>query len=247
MNALKTYHLVEAEPHPLVAQALNAELFERCRIERPVPVHFLPMPRWGGSCPEMEDTREGELRVADHLLDERKDPAGMQDRLVHVYLHELSHRLTPGHWHNPAFLSVNLLLFIRGGNDRFDRPLLWGIDLYDIQDWEDVEHSSIGEALNWAYKQADELAPSELSAEACAAEIMRRFDDWKAWKAKTPEREAEALAKADAARQKTAATIHGLQTQIERLRQARWEWLVGGIAAGMLIFLVFLILAKGAL
>lgn len=56
---VKTYQLVESEPHPLVAQALNADLWERCRIENPVPVHFVPLPRWGGTCLDIEDTREG--------------------------------------------------------------------------------------------------------------------------------------------------------------------------------------------
>lgn len=246
MSALKTYQLVEAdEPHPLVAQALNAELFERCRIERPVPVHFLPMPRWGGQCPAMEDTRDGELHMADHLLDERIDPASMRDRLVRVYLHELAHRLTPGHWHDPAFVAVNALLFLRAGEDRYERPLLCWLDLYDLQDWNEVEHCSIGEALNWALDQAHEIAPTEQSAEACAATIMQRFAAWKEWKAGTEQRVAEAAAKADAARQKTAATIRGHQESVERLKQARWEWLAGGLIAGMLLSLVFFVLVKG--
>lgn len=247
MDALKTYHLVEVEPHPLVAEAINAELFQRCRIERPVPVHFLPMPRWGGMCAAIEDTREGEVELADHLLDERKDTTRMRDRLAHVYLHELAHRLTPGHWHDPAFVAVNALLLIRAGEDRHGRPRLWTVNLYDMQDFTEVEHCTRGEALDWALAQAEELAESEQSAENSASEIMRRFEAWKSWKAGTAQREAEAEAQAEAFRQKNVAVIRSLKAEAERLKQARWEWLVGGIAAGMLIFLVFLILAKGAL
>lgn len=242
MTQLRTFHLVEAdEPHPLVAKALNVELFKRCGIERPVPVHFLPMPRWGGACPDIEDTREGELCMADHLLEERKDPADMQDCLVRVYLHELSHRLTPGHCHDPAYLAVNLLLAIRAGNNRFDRPWLWNIRLYDMQDWQDIEYSSVGEALDWSYKQADELSSVDLSAESCAAEIMRRFNDWKAWKSATPKRAAEE----QLIQQKNASLIQGLKEEIARLKQARWNWFSGGIVAGMLINLIFFVLAKG--
>lgn len=241
MTQLRTFHLVEAKPHPLVAQALNAELFAKCRIERPVPVHFLPMPRWGGRCPAMEDTRDGELHFADSLLNPEKNEQGMCEHLVLTYLHELAHRLTPGHWHDPAFLAVNLLLAIRAGNKRFDRPWLWNICLYDMQDWQDIEYSSVGEALDWSYKQADELSSVDLSAESCAAEIMRRFNDWKAWKSATPKRAAEE----QLIQQKNASLIQGLKEEVARLKQARWNWFSGGIVAGMLINLIFFVLAKG--
>lgn len=242
---VRTFHLVEAEPHPLVAEALSADLFSRCRIDNPVPVHFLPMPRWGGMCPAVEDTRAGEVELAEDLLDDHKDPAGMRDSLVHVYLHEFAHRLAPGHSHNPAFVAVNALLLTRAGGDRFDRLRLHDIDLYALQDFDWVEHCTIGEALDWALDQADELAATDLTAEACAEEIVRRFEKWKAWKSDTPKREAEAAAKADAARRKTTAIIRGLQAHVERLKQARFQWLAVGIIAGMLINLVFLVLLKG--
>lgn len=169
----------------------------------------------------------------------------MRDWLVHGYLHELAHRLTPGHWHDPAFSAMSALLLIRSGRNRHGRGRLDDLDLYDLQDFNYVDHCSMGEALDWALAQAMELSKTDLSAEACAVEIMHRFDCWKEWKAKTPEREAEALAKADAARQKTAATIRGLQESVERLQQARWEWLAAGIFAGMLLSLALLYLVKG--
>lgn len=245
MTALKTFHLVEAEPHPLVAEALSAELFERCRIDEPVPIHFLPMPRWGGQCAALEDTRDGEVWLADHLLAEQKNPGTMRDRLVGVYLHELAHRLTPGHSHNPAFSAMNALLLMRSGGDRHGRGRLADLDLYDLQDFDDVEHCSVGEALDWALAQAAELSKTDLSAEACAVGIMERFETWKEWKAGTELRAAEAEAQAEAARRKTESTINGLQSQVERLKQARWNWLSGGLVVGTLINLVFLFLLRG--
>lgn len=239
---VRTFHLVEAEPHPLVAEALSADLFSRCRIDNPVPVHFLPMPRWGGMCASIEDTRAGEVELSDRLLEYHKDPAGMQDSLVHVYLHELAHRLAPGHSHNPAFVAVNALLLMRAGGDRFNRPHLNGLDLYDMQDWDWVEHCTIGEALDWALTQAQELTPADLSAEVGAAEIIRRFEVWKDWKGRTPERE-EATA---AAARKSAATMRALQDQVGRLKQARWQWMAGGIVGGSMLNLVFMLFIKGA-
>lgn len=225
---LRTFHLVEAEtPHPIVTAALDAALFERCRIERPVPVHFVPMPRWCGECPAIEDTMGGELRLADHLLDERKDPAGMRDGLVHVYLHEIAHRLMPGHNHDPAFLSMNALLLIRAGEDQHGRPYLNNLSLYDAQDFDLVRFCSIGEALDWSLAQAHELAESELTAEACAGEIMQRFEGWMDWKADTERREAA-----------RAAAVRSLKNRIVELSQSRWKWLVGGIGVGTFIHFI---------
>lgn len=239
---MRTFHLVEAEPHPLVAEALSAELFQRCRIEDPVPVHFLPMPRWGGMCASIEDTRAGEVQLSDRLLDDHKDPGGMQDSLVHVYLHEFAHRLTPGHLHDPAFVAAHALLLVRAGDDRHGRPCLQDLSLYDLQDFDRVEHCTRGEALDWALDQAQELAAGELSAEACATEIMRRFDSWQEWKAGTNQREA----KAEVARQSTAATIRGLRELVTQLSGQRWQWLAVGIVGGSMLNLVLMWLMKGS-
>lgn len=243
---MRTFHLVEAEPHPLVAEALSVELFERCRIEKPVPVHFLPLPRWGGMCSAIEDTRDGEVELADRLLDDRKDPGGMRDSLIHVYLHEFAHRLTPGHSHNPAFFAMNAVLFMRAGEDQHGRALMQEMRLYDLQDFDEVEHCAIGEALDWALAQAQELSPTEQSAEACAAEIIRRFEVWREWKAGTEQREAEAAEKADAARRNTAATIRGLREMVEQLSSERWRWLAAGVVGGSILDLILMWLLKGA-
>lgn len=233
--ALRTFHLVESEtPHPIVAASLDAALFERCRIECPAPVHFMPMPRWRGECPSIEDTMDGELRLADHLLDEHKDPAGMRDGLVYVYLHELAHRLTPGHGHDPGFAAVNILLLVRAGNDRNGRPYLNKFDLYDLQGFDLVEFCSPGEALDWALSQARELAETDLSAEACALEILSRFEAWKEWKGRTPDREEAAAA----AKRKNAAALHALHNSIADLSRSRWKWLASGVVMGTLIHFI---------
>lgn len=166
----------------------------------------------------------------------------MQDGLVLVYLHEFAHRLAPGHSHNPAFVAVNALLLMRAGGDRFNRPYLNDLSLYDMQDWDWVEHCTIGEALDWALTQAQELGPAELSAEACAEEIIRRFEVWKKWKGSTEQREAEA----ETARRRTAATTRGLQEQAEKFKQERWRWLAAGIVGGSMLNLVLMWLMKGS-
>lgn len=225
---LRTFHLVEsAEPAPLVAMALNAALFKRCRIERPAPVHFVPMPRWGGWCQPEEDTRDGEVQLSDQLLDDQKTESGMLDSLLQVYLHEIAHRLMPGHNHDPAFLSMNALLLIRAGEDQHGRPYLNNLSLYDAQDFDLVRFCSIGEALDWSLAHARELAESELTAEACAGEIMQRFEGWREWKAGTERREATRV-----------VAVRSLKNRVAELSQSRWKWLTGGIVIGTLIHFI---------
>lgn len=220
--SVKTYRLVEVdEPHPLVARALNADLWTRCRIENPVPVHFVPMPRWGGLCPDISDTVEGEIQLSESLLSPEKKERGMADGLTDVYLHELSHRLTPGHDHDAAFFAVNALLFLRAGKNSNDHPFLHGLSLYDLHEWHDVPNSQPGQALDWALNVASELAGQEISAEAAAVEILARYEKWKAWKTAEPAR----VAKTQAARAAEVDLIH-------ELRGDRWRWAFAALFMG---------------
>ncbi len=166
-------------------------------------------------CPDMQDTKEGEIQIADDLLSASKNEGGMADRLMLVYLHELSHRLTSGH-HNAAFFAVNTLLLLRAGSDRHDRPLLHDMELYDLQDWQDTPNCQIGEALDWALTTAGELANEDLSAEAAATKIIARYKKWKAWKTAEPERTAKAEAK------------------IKDLSDARYRWAFAAFVGGLL-------------
>lgn len=226
--SVKTYHLVELEPHPLVALALNTDLWTRCRIENPVPVHFVPLPRWGGTCLAIEDTREGEIQIADDLLSNSKREGGMANSLMLVYLHELSHRLTPGHSHDAAFFAVNTLLLLRAGCNNHGRPLIHSMDLYDLQDWEDTPNCQIGEALDWALTIAGELADEDISAEAVATKIIARYEKWKAWKTAKPEREAKAKSVMEAEREAREAD----RNLIHELRGDRWRWAFAALFMG---------------
>lgn len=222
---IKTFHLVESEPHPLVTQALNADLWTRCRIEHPVPVHFVPLPRWGGTCLDIEDTKEGEIQIADDLLSISKNEGGMANRLMLVYLHEFSHRLSPGHSHDAAFFAVNTLLLLRAGCNNYGRPLIHTMDLYDLHEWEDTPNCQIGEALDWALTIASELVDEDISAEAAATKILVRYEKWKAWKTAEPERTAKAEAKASASKQ-------AMHEHIKDLSDARFRWAFAAFIGG---------------
>lgn len=230
--SFRTFHLVEAdEPHPLVARSLNKDLWAKCRIESPVAVHFIPMPRAGGCCRDLLDTVDGEVQLADDLLSPLKTEGWMEDRIIKVYLHELAHRLTPGgHGHDAAFFAVHSMLLIRSGTNSCGRPFLDRMSLYDLHEyheWQDTPFCQIGEALDWALEAAGELADTELSAEAAAAEILRRYEKWKAWKTAEPAR----LSKARAAREAEAHLIG-------ELRDARWRWAAVGWLAGIVTILM---------
>lgn len=224
---IKTFHLVESEPHPLVAHALNADLWKRCRIENPVPVHFVPMNRWGGLCHDIQYTKEGEIHIADDLLSSSKSEGGMAKRLMLTYLHEFSHRLTPGHGHDAAFFAVNTLLLLRAGSDHYGRPLLHSMDLYDLHGWDDTPNCQIGEVLDWALTVAGELADEDIPAETAATEIIARYEKWKAWKTAEPERAAKAEAKARASKRVT-------HERIKDLSDARYRWAFAAFIGGLL-------------
>lgn len=226
-TTLKTFRMVEAEPHPLVSKALNAELFQRCGIENPVPVHFIPLGKSRGYCRAKDYTAEGEVQLADSLLSWQKTEEGMLDGLALIYLHELSHRLTPWHGHDPAFLAVNALLLMRAGNDRHDGPHLFSLDVYDMQDYEGGS-CTIGAALDWAFDQANELAGSDKTAEACAAEIIQRFEKWRTWNQGAEER-AEA---AEASKRRTVAAFRELQGKASEHRKNLVAAILGGLMVG---------------
>ena len=226
--SVKTFHLVESEPHPLVARALNTDLWTRCRIENPVPVHFIPIPRWGGLCPDIRDTQDGEIKISDYHLSNVKKEDLMEGRIMLTYLHEFSHGLPPSHDHEEAFFAVNALLLLRAGSDNYDRPLLHDMELYDLHEWDDTPNCQIGETLDWALTIAGELADTELSAEAAAREVLERYTKWKEWKTRKPEREAKAKSVMEAER----AAREADKSLIRELRADRWRWAFAALFMG---------------
>ncbi|TSD59053.1 hypothetical protein FFI97_005770 [Variovorax sp. KBS0712] len=110
--------------------------------------------------------------------------------IVATIIHEWTHRLLPHHVHDGAFAALQQALFLRIDAAAACPPLAgeeglqlqYSASLYDLQDLPDplVAHADggLGEAWCWAMTTARELAPSQLTAEALAAEISGRYKNW---------------------------------------------------------------------
>ena len=208
---------VSSDPPPAVARALDG-LAARLRLAGGMPpVWIQPLPQGiGGQCWDVATEQEILLSPFSAGLE---DPShdDLAQRARGMLLHELSHRLLQqaeqaaqqmdvadhAHGHNAAFLAVELLLFLRAGQQLGrDSPAWWDADLYDLHDHISDDLIGPGQALGWAWKMAHELAPTDAPAEACAQEILKKYVKWRAWLEDTPARarkQSLAQARADAA------------------------------------------------
>ncbi|MFC4518824.1 hypothetical protein [Cupriavidus pinatubonensis] len=217
---------VEAPLPPAFAAAVTQELFDKLRLE-PVPVMFQHEygngDTWDGYCPHRTNTERGEVVMAKRLVETTliKPKAS---HIQSVYLHEVAHRLTPDAWHNAAFSAMTLVLYLRAGVT--DGAELWQlVSLYDAQDEEDV-----GTAIAWAWKTANELAPTELSAERCGEVILERYTRWRTWLDEKPQREEARQAAIKAREDATKAN----EQLVADLRESRYWWAAGAFLFGAL-------------
>ena len=201
---------------PAVARALDG-LAARLRLAGGMPpVWIQPLPQGLSGLCFWDAHAEQEILLS-------PQPAGLEEpgaddlsrRARGMVLHELSHRLLQqaaqhmavaadhAHGHNAAFLAVELLLFLRVGQQiGSDSPGGWVADLYDLHDHASDDLITPGQALGWAWKMAHEMAPTDAPAESCAQEILKKYMQWRAWLEDAParaRRQRLAQARADAA------------------------------------------------
>lgn len=191
---------------------------EAIRLHREPPITEL---RPLGDC--MGLYREGEGRVA---LDSRARYLNQYEVLT-TWIHELAHYLIdragyPHEMHGGAFLALVLALYHRydlaHGTDLVGR-----VSLYDYQDpppdcWPDAPPAYWRpRVLGWAMATAEELATSELSAEAVARECLTGYiSQCAAWAREPQERQQRAAA---AARER----------ERERERLLLWQMATGAL------------------
>ena len=225
MTSVRALRMVEVETPPAFSEATPPELFERLRLV-PVPVLFQRPPqgrgasRWIGVCPHARYTEIGEV-VLDARLVETALWEPRADLIQAVYLHEVAHRLMPeGYGHGAAFGAMSLVLHLRAG--KTNDFLMWHrITVYDFCD----EGENVPRAFAWAWKISLELAPTERTAEECAALIVAEHTKWCTWLAGEEERQ---QARHEAAR----ATTQAIEDRIKRLKESRLLWALGGLILG---------------
>jgi len=160
----------------------------------PCPVELRPTGLWAGwAAGDRSQNPDRRISITSRVVFMR--PA----RIVNIYIHELAHELIDAaefeiegrqiaHSHDAAFFAVNLALLLRLDAVQFltsERGSSWAtnMSLYDLQDppycWEGSDHHEwIPRALTWALTQAHELAPTELTAETLAREVVERYWIW---------------------------------------------------------------------
>lgn len=185
-----------------ISDALGDDLWKLLKLDiEPPPVLFQKFKGdWGGVCPYEDQTHAGEVQLNENLLSETRTSSTAQAkrRLVQVYLHEWSHRLTEGHGHDAVFATVNLALLVRA-NPAYHQLAITGLWLYDFTDH---EHDDFGlaNAAAFVMQHGIELGNSDLPVSALAAEAKARFERVKAQLAEEkaqPQREAALLSQVD--------------------------------------------------
>jgi len=196
--------LREIDPPPVLAEALTPEFLRPLRVENPPAVRIARRPAgatWSGFCSWHTQAEFAEVTL------HHDDPLApleawvMVEDLRGTYLHEIAHRFLSklhveeiGGSHGPVFFAIQLLLFLRLPDRYGARPWFLRADVYDLQDaWLAREYTP-GEALDWAYKIAESLAPAEISAEQAATKIALRFKAWRAAMVDAPARRAAVAA-----------------------------------------------------
>lgn len=240
-TAPKVLALKEIEPPSALAEALSSEFLRPLRIENPPPVRLARRPAgatWGGFCSwqDMAEFREVTIHFDAPL---GQESWVMVEKLRGTYLHEIAHRFLSklpvdeiGGSHGPVFFALQLLLFLRAGEREGGRPWAWHADLYDLHDCFGDHPCTPGQALDWAFCQAAELADTEISAESAAGEIARRFAIWR-----------EAMALAPAKRQAAhAARAEREAVLVRKATHVKW-WICYSIMLGAMAGLLAGLLA----
>lgn len=187
---LKVYQVSAAPDHTaqwlrrLLQPVIDAVRFERA----PPPLEIRPTGQWAGWAASRDMAPEGRVSVSHVVLFQSTR------RIRDVYLHEVAHSLlhgvpvaAPGH--DCVFFTLNAALRLRVDShqqraDGAGAPvtLLSDLSVYDLADLPDElrneTDAGLGRCITWSLALAEKLASTELSAEAIAAQIAERYQEW---------------------------------------------------------------------
>jgi hypothetical protein len=226
---IRALRQLEVTPPSALTAAISPDLFARVRMTC-IPVLLKRQPqgprsfKWMGFCDEVGFTEQGEV-VLDERCVERAEWEPRADLITSLYLHEAAHRLMPGSGHNAAFFALVLVMYLRAGTVS-DIQLWQRATLYDFRD--EAEHAV--RAFAWAWRMANELAPTEQTAEQCAEVIAQRYKEWCAWLTGAEERKRAA--------QEAAQVV---EQRVKEMQDGRWLWALTGFAIGAISVAVLLL------
>jgi hypothetical protein len=209
-------------------------VLEACRFEYGVPIEVRPTGAWGGWCGPRDGAPDGRIVLT------KKICFWSTENIISVYLHESTHRFLEGREvaaHGPEFFCFHAILLLRGAAF-FRLDPLFKLDLYDMNDQpaEVEEENWRGIVLNWAIPVAAELAATDASAEALAAQVCER------WNSFIQEREKSRVAAAQqvaAARKYSVAQKEKIESLQSSLFVARTFLFVGWASLFSVVYFVF--------
>ena len=234
MSRLKVYQVVPAPP-PTAAwlgELLRVPI-AAARFKSPPPLEIRPTGALGGWSAPRTSAPDGRIALSNRVV------MWIPRSIIAIYLHESCHALLHGvvedhHGHDAAFFSLLatlLTLADRATNHAHD--LVQTLDLYDIQDLppqlNDESDRGLGRCITWSIQIANELAEAELSAEAAALEIVKRYQ---AWLVELSDRPRRAQVQADQAERQARRRADS----VERLKDKLFlSTFVAGISSVLLV------------
>jgi hypothetical protein len=193
------------------------------RIASPPPLEIRPTGWFGGWCSDADHAPDGRISVSSKIV------FWTRESIISLYLHESAHRLLESQnvqHHGPQFFCLNAVLLLRSAQS-FDADPLFKLDLYDCQD-RCIRLEKVAEwrtlQIEWALAEAAKLAATDLTAEACAAEVCKR---WTAHIDRLRAEELSAIKKEANARELVA-----------QLRGSVLNWRLASLGLAVLFFLL---------
>ena len=219
MSRLKVYQVVPAPP-PTAAwlgELLRVPI-AAARFKSPPPLEIRPTGIWGGWSAPRNSAPDSRIALSNRIV--MWTPRG----IIASYLHESCHALLHGvddaeHGHDVAFFSLLatlLTLADRATDHAYD--LVETLDLYEIRDRPEAfandPDRGIGPCLTWSMIQSNELAEKDLSAEALAKDIVRRYKAWLVELSDKPRQTQVAAERAEREARRQAASSEKLRDRL---------------------------------
>lgn len=158
-----------------VKDALGDAFLSSIGIANPAPVLLLKISEksdWAGFCHNEEFTEAGEIVLSHELVYPIKIPTVNTRSILHLYLHEFTHRLLPNQRHNLAFFALNLTLQTRASKKLEDKYYVERCNFYDVQDVALLDlQTAIPMAMQFVEKYADSTFTAEQLAKIAILEL----------------------------------------------------------------------------
>jgi hypothetical protein len=209
-------------------------------IKNPPPLEVRPCGLWGGWCENRSYALDGRVSLSSKIV------LWTERSIISAFIHECAHRLLPeGAGHDARFFALQWVLFARidqgRAADAIADLLAHVAGMYDLQDApaplaDQALHRWLPRAMAWALDQGQALAVSELTAEASAAEIDRRYAAWVVELEAEPARAEQAQVRA-AERALASAQAHA--RALEDALESRATWRVVALTAMAGFFFLF--------